>query len=155
MRSTYILTLCEEKMHNVRTSGGDKWSPASPVLITPLSKEQFDLLGLTLSMVSLQLANGGHRWLCLSSVSKQYYCWPHCSNWIEANNNNTGQNMSLFNHLVYDGNGSPVNPPCPRWPLLWKKYDYPRTVRLQTRVSCIDVKVWIMIVMIALWAILS
>lgn len=41
--------------------------------------------------------------------------------------------------------------------MFWKKYDYSRTVFLQTymSMSCTDVEVWIMMVMIALQAIFS
>lgn len=43
-------------------------------------------------------------------------------NWISptvTSNNNTGPNVKLFNHLVYNRNRSPVNPPFPSRPHAW------------------------------------
>ena len=48
-------------------------------------------------------------------------------NWIVSvflrvlNNNNKGRNMSLFNPLAYNRNGSPVNLPFPRRFLTWER----------------------------------
>lgn len=52
----------------------------------------------------------------MATFCKQYYRWCHCckDSWIISvfltvtNNNN-----SFFNHLVYNKNASPVNPPFP------------------------------------------
>lgn len=55
----------------------------------------------------------------LRAVSKWCYCIVCKDNWISptvTSNNNTGQNVKLFNHLVCNRNRSPVNPPFPSRP---------------------------------------
>lgn len=66
----------------------------------------------------------GQSWTSPLCFSKWYYCWrrSYKDNWIvsvfprDANNNKTGQDVSLFNHLVGNRKGSPVNLPFPGWP---------------------------------------